>query len=237
MFKMTRTQKLLAAIVLLLSAAAGVSAQSAESRAGGNKQSVDLKLTPEEARLVRSSRAALIGTGFTEKYFDAHFKPIKVHNTTGDRRVVWRFRLNDYETIVNDSIGFYTDARGQRINTHMVAASLGKTRDIHRTISFRRAQRAMTACIGEHGPGSILLQRFNADGRTSLVYTAVSVPPPAEPAVQSTPIPDPGPQPEGVKPGGKKKPFLSIGTIDLETGRCLKGVAQVGSPQPVGISN
>jgi hypothetical protein len=188
-----------------------------------------LKLTPEEELLVRGSKAAIIGTGFSERYFDEHFKPVRVYNAAGDRRVVWRFRLNGYETLVNDSVGFYTDARGRRVNSHMVSASLGRTRDIRRTIPFSRAQSAMKKCIGEYSPGSILLQRFDTDGRVSLVYTAVSLPPAGEPP----PTPQGGgPRPEGARPGGKKKPFLSIGSIDLETGRCIKGVAQVGSPQP-----
>jgi hypothetical protein len=95
----------------------------------------------------------------------------------------------------------------------MVSASLGRTRDIRKTISFERAQRAMKECIGEYSPGSVLLQRFDADGRVSLVYTAVSLKPAAD-----------------ALPPAKKKPFLGIGSIDLETGRCIKGVAQTGSP-------
>src|SRR5688572_2378686 len=99
---MTRTQKLVvaAAFVLMLSGTAEVRAQGAKLQTGSHQIYGDLKLTPDEERLVAGSRAAIIGTGFTEKYFDAHFKPIKVHNTTGDRRVMWRFQLNDYETIV-----------------------------------------------------------------------------------------------------------------------------------------
>jgi hypothetical protein len=203
-------------------------AASGATRGAAAKQpETEPKLTPEEELLVRGSKAAIVETGFSERYFDAHFKPVRVYNSPGDRRVVWRFRLNGYETLVNDSVGFYTDASGRRVDSHMVSASLGKTRDIRRTISFKRAQSIMKACIGEYSPGSILLQRFDADGRVSLVYTAVSLP--DEPA----PTPNAGgPRPDGPRPGGKKKPFLSIGSIDLETGRCLKGVAQVGSPQP-----
>jgi hypothetical protein len=205
-------------------------AASGSTPSGAAKRpEAELKLTPEEERLVRGSKAAIIGTGFSERYFDEHFKPVRVYNSAGDRRVVWRFRLNDYETLVHDSVGFYTDARGRRVDSHMVSASLGRTRDIRRTIPFKRAQSAMKECIGEYGPGSVLLQRFDTDGRVSLVFSAVSLPPADEPP----PTPQGGgPRPDGARPGGKKKPFLSIGSIDLETGRCIKGVAQVGSPQP-----
>lgn len=247
--KRQRLRCFTAALLLLCAAAvcggapSKVSAQTSPARAVAGAGEMKgrgeaSKLSPEEERLVRDSKAAIIETGFSERYFDAHFKPVKVHNSPGDRRVVWRFRLDGYEVIINDSIGFYTDARGRRVDSHMVGAALGRTRDIRRAISFPRAQRAMKACIGDYSPGSILLQRFDADGRVSLVFSAVSLPPPAEPASaasagQSTPPPPPARQlPEGVRPGGKKKPFLGIGTIDLETGRCTRGVAQVGSPQP-----
>ncbi|MCA1633369.1 MAG: hypothetical protein LC802_06510 [Acidobacteria bacterium] len=246
MMKRKKLRVVSAALVLCAAATFGAPAEAAAQTTPARAASVaakrpgaEPKLTPEEERLVRDSKAAIIETGFSEGYFDAHFKPVKVHNSPGDRRVVWRFRLDGYETTINDSIGFYTDARGRRVDSHMVGAALGRTRDIRRTISFRRARRAMKACIGEYSPGSILLQRFDADGRVSLVFTAVSLPPPAEPASaasagQPTPPPPPaGPQRDGPKPGGKKKkPFLKIGSIDLETGRCTKGVAQVGSPQP-----
>lgn len=219
-------------------AGTGVSV-SVPASAGEKKTEEESKLTPEEEKLVRDSKAAIIETGFSEGYFDAHFKSVKVHNSAGDRRIVWRFRLNEYETIINDSIGFYTDERGRRVDSHAVSASLGKTRDIRRTISFRRARRAMKACIGEHDEGAVLLQASNADGRVSLVFTATSLPPPAAPANSVSSAGQPTLPPDAddaerdrLKPGGKKKPFLSIGSINLETGRCVKGLAQVGSPQP-----
>lgn len=193
------------AVLVLCAAAFG-----APARQGGES-----KLTPEEGRLVQGSRAAIIETGFSGRYFDEHFKLVRVYNSPGDRRVVWRFRLNGYETTVNDSVGFYTDASGRRVDSHMVSGSLGKTRDIRRTIPFRRAQRAMRECIGEYSPGSILLQRFDADGRVSLVYTAVSL------SASGGPTPT----------REKQKRFHGIGSIDLETGRCMKGVAQFGSPR------
>lgn len=222
-----------------------VCAQDLSGRqANGQRPSVELKLTPEEEQLVSGSRAAIIETGFSEQFFNAHFKPTRVFNSPADKRVVWKFSINGYETIINDAIGFYTDERGRRIFTHMVGATLGKTHDIRRTVSRAHAKRLMKACIGAYeGDGSIVYQRFGHAGQAALIFTAVSVPPPARaaaanklsgPALSANKLEQQAgtPQTEVPRPGGKKKPFLSIGSVDLETGRCTRGVAQVGSPQP-----
>ncbi len=39
-------------------------------------------------------------------------------------------------------------------------------------------------------------------------------------------------QSDTIRQGGKKPPPLRIGMVDLETGRCVVGVGQVGSPHP-----
>lgn len=203
-------------------------------------------LTAEEEKLLRDSRAAVIATGFSEAFFDKHFEPVRVVNSRGDRRVVWRLRVNGHEATVNDSVGFYTDAGGRRADTHSVASTLGKTRDISRTISRRRAERVMRACIGDFEGGAVVLQRFGAGGRAALVFTAVSAAPRPSPesegAGANVTMRGDGSQAGGnlrhdvLKRGGKKKPFLLTGTVNLETGRCVKGVAQVGSPQPAPAS-
>ena len=202
-------------------------AASAGKAAGG-----EMKLTPEEERILRDSRAELIATGFSEGYFDKHFEPVRVVNTPGDRRVTWRFRVGGHETLVHDSFGFYTGADGRRVDTHTVAATLGATHDILQTIPADEASRRMRECIGEFEGGVVALQRFGEEGRVALVFTAVSVPPPAGAPAAAAPPKASGARQDKLKPGGKKKPFLSIGTVDLETGRCVKGVAQVGSPHP-----
>ena len=223
---------LLAAFALCacVAAARPASGQSLGPKAAGG----ELKLTPEEERLVRGSKAELLATGFSEAYFDAHFEPVRVLNTPGDRRVTWRFRVGGHETLVHDSLGFYTGADGRRVNTHTVAATLGVTHDITQTIPAEEASRLMRECIGEFEGGAVVFQRFGEEGRAALVFTAVSVPPPAQPAAQpaAPPAQATGARQDKLKPGGKKKPFLLIGTVDLETGRCVKGVAQVGSPHP-----
>ena len=253
---MIRNQPITAAIAIIecvlavvLIGTVEVSAQDGPTLpANGKRASVELKLTPEEEQLVSGSRAAIIETGFSKQFFNAHFKPTRVFNSPADKRVVWKFSINGYETNINDAIGFYTDERGRRIYTHTVQAMLGKTHDIRRTISRAHASRLMKACIGVYeGEGAIVYQRFGHAGQAALIFTAVSVPPPAGAATANTnsgtahsqnKLEQPASQQvetssaEVPRPGGKKKPFLSIGSVDLETGRCTRGVAQVGSPQP-----
>lgn len=208
----------------------------AAGAAGAGKATVgEMRLTPEEERMVRDSKAEIIATGFSELYFGAHFEPVRVVNTPGDRRVTWRFRVGEYEALVQDSLGFYTDAAGRRFDTHTVSATLGRTHDIVSTIPPARARRLMRQCIGEFQGATVTLQRFGAEGRAALVYTALSVPPRAgaeAPPKRAPARTEGGPSEEGAQGVKKKKPFLNVGTVDLETGLCVKGVAQVGSPQP-----
>lgn len=226
-------------------AAGDVKSTGAQADAGAKNSEGGLKLTPGEESLVRGSKAAIIATGFSEAFFDAHFEPFRVFDSPGDRRVLWRFRVNDYETFVSDPVGFYTDARGRRVDTHTVGATLGKTRDIRRTISRRRAERLMKDCIGEYQGGTVTYQRIGVDNRAALVFSALTVTTTTTPAGASAGSAQPPPSapspsaselesrlPDAPKKRGKKKPFIGIGTVDLETGRCTKGVARAGSPHP-----
>ena len=116
------------------------------------------KATPEssngsERLLVDGSRRAIIETGLSPEYFDAHFTLVSVVDKPSDRRVVWRFSINGYETRLTDSIGFYVEGT-KRIYTHNVATVLGHTSEIKRTISHSSALRIMKMCIGDfENPG------------------------------------------------------------------------------------
>jgi len=116
------------------------------------------KATPESSNgservLVDGSRRAIIETGLSPEYFDAHFTLVSVVDKPSDRRVVWRFSINGYETRLTDSIGSYVEGT-KRIYTHNVATVLGHTSEIKRTISQARALRIMKTCIGDfENPG------------------------------------------------------------------------------------
>ena len=206
--------------LVLAAALCAASAAAAQSPASDD-------LSEAERELVRSSRAAIIAAGFSAPFFDRHFSPHKVYDAPGDRRVVWRFRAHGHETFVNDSVGSYTDERGRRFNTHSVAATLAGARDIRRAISRQRAERIMRACIGPFAGGSVVFQQFGDPPRAALVFTATT---PAAP--QPPPEPAEAGGGERLGRGGRRGPPLYVGSVDLETGRCLKGRAQAGAPRP-----
>lgn len=214
-----------------------------------------MKLGDAEKTLARDSRAAIVAAGISEDYFDQHFTLFRVVNTPGDRRVVWRFRVNDHDALVGDTVGFYTGAGGARVDMHSIATALPAAHDITRTVTRRRAERIMRSCIGPFGGGSVAYQVASAPGRVSLVFTAASIPrrksraelereererekreerereereratkrkgQTAPPQLDVTEEEDEG--------GG---PPIFIGAVDLETGRCTKGHALAGPPQP-----
>lgn len=202
--------------------------------------------TEEERRLVAGSRAAILSAGLSETYFDRHFAVAKVVNTAGDRRVVWRFRAGEHEALVGDTIGFYTDDKGRRVYTHSITGSLGAAREIGRTITRRRAERLMRACIGPFDGGSVFYQSAGSPPRAALVFSAVSAAAPAQSPArasvgnQTLPQRPPAaaaagsaPEADVVKPGGKKPAPPLIGAVDLQTGRCTVGYGLAGAYPPL----
>lgn len=200
--------------------------------------------TAEESRLVSDSRAAVIAAGLSPEFFDAHFRLEQVFDRPADRRVVWRLRVGEHEAVVSDPVGSYTDERGVRRDTHSVSNLLGSARDIRETITRRRAERLMRACIGRYRNGAVVYQPFGSPPRATLVFTAVSLP---EPQKTAAPPPQTGAhitqsaqsapaattQTDVTARPGKKKPLPPrVGMLDLETGRCIVGVGQSGSPHP-----
>jgi hypothetical protein len=207
---------------------------------------VELKLTDEEARMVQGSRAAIIDAGFSAGYFDAHFSLSRVVNASNDRRVLWRYSLGEYNTVVNDTLGSYTDAKGRRIDTHSARTTLRGAHDVLHVIPKRRAERIMRSCIGAFKTGAVVMQADGAEGRTALVFTAISIPKPrradraereererrertkkeASKGARGQTQRDVLEEDEGE---GDGEP-LYIGSINLETGRCVKGEAIADHP-------
>lgn len=218
-----------------LGAPAQERAGPASEKAGGRA-----RLSEGAERLVRDSRAAIVAQGVSAPYFDAHFKLLKVSDAPGDRRVVWRFEVNGNAALVNDTVGYYTDARGRVVDTHSVAAALPSAHDITRTISRRRAEQIMRACIGRFEGGAVVYRAAGVPERASLIFTASSAPRRERRAERGREAGEAerkkGKQPpqtdvieEGDEEGGAP---VYIGAVDLETGRCTKGLGVADHPAP-----
>jgi hypothetical protein len=201
------------------------------------------RLSEAEEKLVRDSKAAIIAQGLSEPYFDAHFKAFKVIAAPGDRRVVWRFEVNGHEAFVSDGVGYYTDARGLRVDTHSIADALPSAHDITRIISRRRAEQIMRACIGRFEGGAVVYRAAGVPERASLIFTATSAPrrvrggDAAREREEREARVKKGKQPpqadvieEGDDEGGGTP--VHIGAVDLENGRCTKGLGVADHPAP-----
>lgn len=218
-------------------------------------QSDAAKLTEAGQRIARGSRSAIISLGISEGYFDEHFKLVSVVDAPGDRRVVWKFSIGEYETIVSDSLGFYTDERGRRVEVYSVANTLSAAHEIKRTIPRRRAERVMRACIGEYANGTVVYGAQGLPRRATLMLTASSIVKPTPRASAKERREKERREKErreraererragGKIPGRESRPAgaerdeseeerapVYVGVVDLETGKCAKGRNVVTAP-------
>jgi hypothetical protein len=203
------------------------------------------ELNASERALVQSSREAIIRTGITANYFDRHFSVARVVDSPGNRRVVWKFSVGEYEATVNDSVGSYTEG-GRRLNAHSVAGTLASTSDIERTITRRRAEAIMRRCIGAFEEPQVEYRANGPAGRAALLLTAhrVVAPPPESRAARERREREEREQLERVQSQsgstrdtlrnkkGPPRPVILLGAVDLSTGRCTVGRAQAGAPRP-----
>ena len=195
------------------------------------------RLNEAERALVSGSRAEIVRSGMSSRYFDRHFTLVKVVNQPGDRRVVWKFSLNEYHATVTDVLGFYTKD-GKRFDTHSVAGSLRATSEIKRTISMKNATRIMKSCIGAFANPSVEYRASGNDrARLTLTAEAVSTLPvrdePKPSPSPSTSVPQVSTDMDEIKRKGKKRPPIIVGVIDLESGKCTRGELISGAPHPV----
>jgi hypothetical protein len=190
------------------------------------------KLTASEQVLVEGSKKAILETGISEPYFNAHFKLLNVINKQSDRRVVWQFSVNQYQAVLNDAIGYYTDG-AKRVNTHSIAKSLGQTSEIPHTISRARALQLMKSCIGnfdnpqvEYGPvngRAELLLVANARQRVESKSERERERERAREELEKRKATAAGTDVvESEEDESETKPLL-FGAINLQTGKCSKG--------------
>ena len=235
MFAKGLTNHLLTAALLLTAGSTVNSQTSSKAVAPGQ---VITSLSASQKSLMEGSKKAILKTGMSEPYFNKHFRLVEVIDKPGDRRVVWKFLVSGYEATINDSIGYYTEA-GKRIDVHSVENVLMSTSDINRTISRARADRVLRACLGKFTDAAIEY-RAGSSGRAELVLTAASVPrsrrspererkrKKAEKASKSAQkIETDVIEEEDDKDRGP----IYIASVNLETGKCTKGIGRAGPPK------
>lgn len=196
-------------------------------------------LTVGEEELVRDSRRAIVRSGISESYFSKHFTLYEVRNLSGDNRVIWRFSLNEYATNVVDAIGFYTEG-SVRKQTHSVSSTLPLMTEIQKTISRRRAEQLLRACIGRFQDAAVEFRPVGKSGTAKLFLTASAPPRVVERQEQertakkrqASSMPEQGP-PARDETGEEeeteeKRPPTILGAIDLQTGKCTKGRGYAG---------
>ena len=148
------------------------SAPPQSKEADAKKRDARQSLTSFEARLVSGSKTAILETGISEPYFETHFKLVTAIDKTGDRRVVWKFSINEYEATLNDAVGYYTSDGGDRIDVHSIKDILGSAHDIEKTIPRKQAEKRMRECIGRFTNPSVVFKALT--GNASLLMIASS---------------------------------------------------------------
>lgn len=183
-----------------------------------------------KSELVQSSRSAIIETGFSARYFDEHFKLVEVFYKPGNLRVVWRFSLNGYESLINDAIGYYTGQQQKKIYVHSIKNILGSTRDIQTTLPLQRAKQLLKSCLGRYAGEAVVFMRASQNESASLFLTGHSPSKPIESGAAREQKRDADKRPS--QPDAKtdqppreedenRRP-LYFGYVNLETGKCLK---------------
>jgi hypothetical protein len=180
--------------------------------------------------LVQSSRSAIIETGFSARYFDEHFKLVEVFDKPGNLRVVWRFSLNGYESLVNDAIGYYTGQQQKKIYVHSIKNILGSTRDIPTTIQLRKARQLLKSCLGNYAGEAVVFMRASQDESASLFLTGHSPSKSSESRTAREQKRDADKRPSQSDAKTDQPPHeedwdrrpLYFGYVNLETGKCLK---------------
>jgi hypothetical protein len=189
----------------------------------------------------------MIELGVPERYFDAHFRLVRVVDRPGDVRVVWKYSLNGYETSLTDSIGYYTADNKARVYVHSLKTTLGAARDITRTLPRAQARAELQKCLGRHTSEAVMFTKLPAEKTAALYLTArtraaakpkseqererekarakaVEKPaPPAQAGRGGAPPPRKLPSEEDED---EKRPSIFVGYVNLETGKCTKIAAQ-----------
>jgi hypothetical protein len=192
--------------------------------------------TPSEVALVQGSKKAVLATGISQDYFNAHFKLLKVIDKPADRRVTWLFSVNEYNAVINDSIGYYTEG-AKRIDTHSVAKALGQTTEIDRTLSRARALKILQSCIGSFENPTVAYGPVNGHAQLVMVgYKRARLESKSEREKEREREREKREKQKATAAGTDlieseeeegKAPPLILGAVNLQTGKCTKGAGLI----------
>lgn len=219
---------------------------STEDEASQANTNAQTSLSESQKSLMAGSKTAILKTGMSEPYFDRHFRIVEVFDKPGDRRVVWTLSINEYEARINDSIGYYTEG-GKRIDVHSVGNILSSTTDIERTIPRTKALKIMRACLGKFADTAVEY-RAGGSGKAGLFLTAASIPKsvrlsPKEIRERERKRKERESRERAMKAKREgdtdvieeeeenDRPPIFLGVVNLETGKCTRGIAQAGPPK------
>lgn len=163
--------------------------------------------------LAARSKKAIIETGISEAYFNKHFRLTKVVDEAGDRRVEWKYSINEYETSVIDDIGYYTTPTNERVDVHSIKNELFSAHDINRTIPRSKADAALKSCVGEYRDATLIYRALKAPGKARLYLTAR-----AKTILDSENEKDKKPEKETERE--IEGISFNVGFVDLESGKC-----------------
>ena len=167
----------------------------------------------EDQALAAKSKKAIIETGISESYFDKHFRLTKIVNEAGDRRVEWKYSINEYETSLIDDIGYYTTPANERVDVHSIKNELFSAYDINRTIPRSKADAALKSCLGEYRDVTVVYRALQAPGKARLYLTAR-----AKTVLDSQDEKDQKPEKETERE--IEGISFNVGFVDLENGKC-----------------
>jgi hypothetical protein len=131
---------------------------------------------------------------------------IKVVDEDGDRRVEWKYSLDEYDATLVDEVGYYTSPAGERVDVHAIKNELFSAYDIKRTIPKRKAVEILKSCLGKHSDPLVVYRALNAPGKAGLYLTARSIEGPE--------------REEGEDEREIEGLLFNVGYVNLETGKC-----------------
>lgn len=155
-----------------------------------------LALPPDLQDVATSSHDALAKAGFSDAFLAEHLALGDIGGQPGGRTVTWHTLLGDIRMSLEDRIWF-ADGIGR---VHSLTAQMGRAHDIIPVFTAAEAGRALQECMGPFTDPVFSLRAAVPDGPVRFLLQARTEEP--------------------------QEGLAVVGTLDVETGECLKRVLQ-----------